>query len=449
MSATAEAPAREPGVAVRRLAVVACGLTYLIALSWTYEAIVAPTFAYEGTEYRELDLWIRLASWVLAALPLFWIPTRHTRPSQVVYNSLYVLVLAPTVLFCHHVLPYRDPAQILAFQAVLVGAYFGMGMVYWARPPEFALPRVHPVWFWSTVGLAMFIGYAYLELTLGLRIDVVSFFDVYDLREQFEQSATRLVGYTYTWLANVLNPLLFAFALVRRKPLLLVGSIGLQLLMYSFAGSKSFLFGIMLIVVTLFAMAGRGRHFSSRYLGLVAAGVAALTVADLATDGFLFTAFATRRAIVVPAQLTSYYFDFFADNRLAMLGDSTLRGLVDYPYDLSVPYLIAQQYFGRPNMMANANFWADGFANFGWAGLIGASALLAAVMAVMDGLARGKDLKLTSLLAVIPAVSLCNSGLLTTLMTHGLGLTLVVLYLYPAERRASPPVALAPTAEPG
>jgi hypothetical protein len=142
----------------------------------------------------------------------------------------------------------------------------------------------------------------------------------------------------------------------------------------------------------------------------------------------------------VPGQLTSYYFDYFSSHPWAMLGDGTLKGLVPYPYDLPVPNLIAREYFGDPNIVANANIWADGYANFGYLGMLIATLILALTMMLLDAASKGLSLRLVALILVMPAVSLANSAMLTSILTQGLGLTLLLLYLHPrdAPRPAMP-----------
>jgi hypothetical protein len=83
-------------------------------------------------------------------------------------------------------------------------------------------------------------------------------------------------------------------------------------------------------------------------------------------------------------------------------------------------------------MSANANFWADAYANFGYAGIVCFTLLLALVLWLYDSGSAGRDRYVTALVIALPAFAVANSGLLTSLLTHGIGLAMLLMYLMPA-----------------
>jgi hypothetical protein len=105
--------------------------------------------------------------------------------------------------------------------------------------------------------------------------------------------------------------------------------------------------------------------------------------------------------------------------------------LKTYPYSLNPPQLIGDVYFGSHEMSANANIWADGFANFGFIGILGVSLVLGLVLFLYDSLAARIEFPVACVLLVIPAITLANSALLTCLLTHGLGFALLVALFIP------------------
>jgi hypothetical protein len=82
-------------------------------------------------------------------------------------------------------------------------------------------------------------------------------------------------------------------------------------------------------------------------------------------------------------------------------------------------------------MESNANLWADGFSNFGYAGLLVASLLFAIVLWLYDSMAVGSDRRFAALAIGLPAFALANTGLLTALLTNGIGFAMVLIYLMP------------------
>jgi hypothetical protein len=120
-----------------------------------------------------------------------------------------------------------------------------------------------------------------------------------------------------------------------------------------------------------------------------------------------------------------------------MLGHGLLEGIVESPYPETPPRLIGSVYFaevGTVEISANAGFWADGYANFRFAGMFGATLVAGLFFWLFDSVAAGNRWKIGATLAALPAYKLANSALLTTMFTHGLGLLVIALYLMPFVR---------------
>jgi hypothetical protein len=84
-------------------------------------------------------------------------------------------------------------------------------------------------------------------------------------------------------------------------------------------------------------------------------------------------------------------------------------------------------------MNADANIWADGFANFGYLGMLGATLALGAWLWLVDSSGRNRNARLIMLMVGVPGFVLANCGLLTSLGNHGLGFTLLLIYLLPRK----------------
>jgi len=146
------------------------------------------------------------------------------------------------------------------------------------------------------------------------------------------------------------------------------------------------------------------------------------------------TNFITRRVIAVPGLLTGYYFTFFSTSPKMSLSSSFLRGLVENPYGSSVPLLMGRVFFSDPDMAANANVFADAFANFGAYGVFLFSVLLGLILWFYDCAAVGKDRSLCTALLAMPAFALTDTALFTSLLTHGFLLAFLLVTLMPRER---------------
>jgi hypothetical protein len=59
------------------------------------------------------------------------------------------------------------------------------------------------------------------------------------------------------------------------------------------------------------------------------------------------------------------------------------------------------------------------------------------LLKVVDAAGRGADPRVAAALVAMPAFLLVNSGLLTTLLTHGLALTVIVLWVVAGTGRTA------------
>ncbi len=279
--------------------------------------------------------------------------------------------------------------------------------------------------------------YALVIARYGLRLRPPSTTNVYDVRTEYKLARSQggvLVAYDLLWLGQVIHPFLLAYGLTRRKSWAVAAAMFGQLLLFSTTGLKGLVFGLLLVPALLLAVRDRGE--GSGFSLLVVWGAVALvglgTLEAVALGTQYVNGIAVRRSIAVPGLLTGWYYEFFSQNPRAWLAHSVLRGVVSAPYDQPPPQVVGYAYFG-PRLHANANLWADAYANFGMLGVFAFTGVLAGILRLFDRLARGADLRLVASLVVIPAVSLSNSALLTTILTHGLGLAILLAAALPDE----------------
>jgi hypothetical protein len=270
--------------------------------------------------------------------------------------------------------------------------------------------------------------------TFGLHIQFLSLSDIYVIRTEFQetlQQSSPVVAYAIGWQAYVINPLLMAAGLTNRRVSWVIISIAGQLLIYSISGFRSVYFSVILMPYLLWTMKDRklfAVKLASTWLGIfLFAGALKLLGWSQA-----LVALVGERMTAIPGLLTAYYYDFFSSHPKVMLGHSIFKNLVDYPYAVEPRRLVGYMYFHDVGMSANANLWADAYANFGYPGTVCFTALLAAVLWLFDSAASGRDLRIAALSIALPAMALANAGLLTSLLTHGIGLTTLLVYLMPS-----------------
>lgn len=402
-------------------------VTFVVAYRW----VIVPVWGYEGFHSRATFARAAVAG-VLASLPGLWMPIKLERPSQVVYWILYLLVLVPTCLVSICALEDQSSGPII-LACCLVVVFALTGLAYCL--PLLSLPQIHLETYEFGVILILLstIFYGFLFSSFGFRFHFVSFQDTYTVRAQYQNTLDQLptlVAYAVSWQAWVINPFVMAMGLRWRRPSwVLVGAVA-QFAIYSITAFRSMVFSPAFLLYLLWSMRSQ-MAFGVR---LVASWTAIFASASaLQFFGYALTpaALVAVRMTALPGLLTAYYYDFFSSHPYAVLGHSIFKSLVDYPYAVEPPYLIAFTYFHSATMESNANLWADAYANFGYAGIILFSLLLAVVLWLFDSMAFGRDKRLAALVIGLPAFALANTGLLTALLTNGIGLTMLLVYLMP------------------
>jgi len=432
---------------------------YALSLHWVYLHLVTEPFAYAGFTYRAATLQTTLATAGTTCLVALTLPPRPSRVSHVVLLVLFVVAVAPAMLMVAYTGYVRGADAVLATLAVGAGfavATLGMSLLDGraarvaedARSPtgRAASPTTSPTTrrrlrpgtlAWVVCGVHSALTYGLMAATTGLSLHLVALDDVYDVRAAYKEevlAGSGALGYLLSGQANVVNTLVIARGLSRRNvPLVVLGVLG-QLVLYSGTGFKTILFSFPAVLAVALATGLLRRRTAAVRAAWLAAPVALMAAAAAADDlqgGLVWTSLFTRRFLITPGVLTSVYVDFFGDNPPAMLGQSVLRWWVDYPYDRSIPLEVGQYLQPGGALAANANLFADGFANFGVLGVVGTGVALLLFLRVVDHVSRGLPLAVGAMVMVMPSITLSNTSLPTAMLSHGLVIGALVLALAP------------------
>jgi hypothetical protein len=160
------------------------------------------------------------------------------------------------------------------------------------------------------------------------------------------------------------------------------------------------------------------------------AGLIAVSASTYAVTGNLYALSSiSERLFAVPGVLGGYYFDYFAGRPPALLRDGIGGLLSSSPYPRDITYQIGIEYLGRAEANANVNVIGDAFANFWFAGLI-IALVLACLLWILDAATFSLPLGATMASLVLVLLALLNVGLTVALLTSGLGLAIVLLWLF-------------------
>lgn len=404
-------------------------LLYILSFHACYVNLISPAHSYYGFTYYEgsnIHLW---SIFIFALLPSIWLPLKIKRPSQVLYYIIYILIYVPSCLVPYYIgISYYESIKISFFLFVGFALIFLIYKVPLIKTPSLQLYNIKYIYIILTITI---VSYLLIQYYLGFNIKIISLLEVYELRDDFKVSRNRVVMLAVIWQANIVNPLLMAYGLTKKKYLYFgLGLIG-QLLIFLVTGFKSVFFSFVLVGAIYFCLTWKPKRFGYVVITGIISVILFASITDYLTNTNLATTFLVRRVIAMPGLMMGYYYEFFSNSEYALLGHSIFSSFIEYPYDLSPPLLMGSQYWNDPTTSANGNFLADGYANFGFLGILIFSVLLAIILWLYDSVSSGKNIKIAAIALGIPAFTLSNSALLITLNTHGMGLLIILIYLYP------------------
>jgi len=416
---------------------VVTGVALHLVLAWVYVNLVVQTFSGQVISERAFGAAgaVALAVTVIAcAATGAYCATREAAGGLVFALQLTFLVIPLQALTSVGFVYAR-----LEFSTVIGLAYtLAVAIAAWMPRTRVAPPRhITALVIAAILVLGGIYLYGALAASGGLQRINFDLNKVYDVRAEFlEEGLPPFGGYLVPWFGYVLNPALFLVGLRRRAWTWMAVSAALQVLLFSTTGFRAFLF-VPVLVAGCAWLSGR-RYLPTMLMLGVGAVIAVGLVLYAITDVALIPAILVYRLLIVPAEVHCWYYDYFSiqGHDLLMLTQSVLSSL-GHATQMPIADTIGRAYAGGLTS-ANVGLFGDAYANFGLPGCFAYGALAALLVSALDALSRDLPRWLAAGLAGAPALQLVNSGLLTTMSTHGFALLLVVLWLLqPRSGRAA------------
>ncbi len=441
--------------AVRRPAVqtlaAMVGLKALLDLSY---ALIVTRAGYYALLQPHLNPIKLVESYALLALTASFLPLAKARPATIFLFLTYLASFLPMLT----IYPFLDESRLFTYSAA--GFWVLVALIARAAPTP-RLPAVSPsLARWAAVAIyGTIAGIAAIVLVVYSGTSVFS--DVvrlhgdlagaYANRARFVQAQMPINGYYFHWLALVLNPLALGWLYVKRGPwlLLLIPLGAFQLFDGAIVGARSY-FGALPFVLLILLCVRRSNPLLW-ITGAIAAMVAAVMAMYAVRHDTVPFDFAVSRFLLLPAQLTYFYYDFFSHHGL-IPGAYVVKWFLHlpvawpYPYSAAPDFVIGATYYHRSQLDAVGGILADAYMNFGYAGLVTFALLLGALVKAIDAVSEGLDERLVVAAFVMPAASVAGTFFVRVLFTAGVLWGLLVLYLISqaARPRSSPETEEAP-----
>ena len=192
-------------------------------MDWVYVKVLVGFFGetgYPGYPYAHWGPAFRALCWSLGLSPALWMPLAARRPSQVLTWCMYLMIIVPTAVVGAYAT--QPPSQTVAMLVWMIIGLATLNASTWIPTLRIPAVRANPRLFWTAIAVLSAAAYILTLRTFGTTIRLVTLQEVYLQREAaIAVGAGAATRYLMSWQALVINPLLMAFGIARRRPLLL------------------------------------------------------------------------------------------------------------------------------------------------------------------------------------------------------------------------------------
>ena len=416
-----------------RLLLILCAVLFIGLFNYVYITIVTKRWAYLGFTFESPPIKSMVLVLLLCLLPIFWMPIRLTRPSQVIYWLLYAIVYVPS-LFLPHFMQRQSTQDLYLLNISFFFSFCITGLTYKFPFLPVAHPKCSKNLWWFLIFFIAVLLYAAVLAVYGGRLQFSGLYNTELRLAAREIDTTFLTGYGQVWLANVINPIFMAVGLFRKKQLLFLIGVAGQILLFMTAADKMFILSIVFLPLLFILLRSKTNIFGLRFLlGM------SLTLLLTILSGFYESIFSTiiqdqlsLRFFSNAGFLTSVYSDFFSQNPWTYW--SYIKGVnlfIQYPYNLPVGFLIGD-YLGDVTNHASAHAWAtDGISSMGLSGVLIAGLIIGVIFYMLDISAIALDPRFSGLSIAMQGIVISNTSIISTCLGGGLLFNMFLFWLMP------------------
>jgi len=410
----------------KRLGFVALLTAIRVAIDLIYVFHVSELFSYAG-HYVELDWYVVLLSYSLLVAAISAVPLEEAKPSTLISVFLLALVLLP--LTSYWGLTGRGLEMVLLAAmaiaiVIFVTAYTPLINISYLKERKIILLLFSVIAF---VIVSLFTVRSGRLTTMNFNLA-----DVYQYRGDVKEIlAAGLTGYVFGWVAKALLPAFIALALASRQYATGLALLAASVVLFGVTGFKGILIYAVIVPVCFWAIMMSRLHWINSLMTIVLVSLAGSLFLWLNSGVPGPATIFGMRGFVVTAQNHIEYFEFFTRNEYTYWSNSFLRHFVESRYEMKIPEIIG---FGRYQKdqiaFANTGFIASGFMHAGILGVVIYSIGVGVVAKAFDVLVVNRvPLSVGLTLAFSASVQLVSADLPQAILSHGIGVSLLVLYL--------------------
>ena len=417
-------------------------LLFKLLLDLSYLFYVQKRYDYYGF-ILDFNLIKEIESIIFIILIFFCISKINNKYSKFIISLLYILSIMPIFTLYS----FENQSRLFTY-SIFIGFFITTLM---ARYPiksliKFSGPKkcnssVLKQRYNNIFMLILFL-FSLATYTLLIYYNGIPTFKAFNLSKVYEiRSSNRMpryVNYMFFWQSKVINPFLLGLFILKRNKLMSLLIIILQISLFLITAHKIVLFSMILVVSTIIILKFKSvLNILLSSFNIVVSFSFFLYIINISEwPASLFI----RRLLFAASQNGYYYYEYYSNNKLVFLSHSVLKRFIEYPYNLLPTYNIGAEYYDNPKTSANAGYLADAYMNFGITGVILFSIILGIILIFINLLSETINSTIIATATILGFFSLNDSALLTSLMTNGiiLGILLSVSAKFLISNRKLP-----------
>lgn len=251
---------------------------------------------------------------------------------------------------------------------------------------------------------------------------------IYELRKI---KSNRIIGYLEMFLYSAIIPSFFILNLNKKKYLNVLLLLGSQIIIYIYLGNKFILFLPIFLIVMYYVYKYQISTINWYLMGTL------VLIIQLFVKSKMFLSLIGERLLFIPALNKFLYYEYFKDNVKIFFSDSLIGKVfgIDYPYLGSQGQIIWYYLFKRDFKSSNSvtGYLGDSYSQMGFLGMILQTLIFVWIIKNLRGLIGKKQEKIFFPLFALNIIMLTDTPLLTTLLSGGFILGIVLLLIYEDE----------------
>jgi hypothetical protein len=356
--------------------------------------------------------------------------------SQKVIFFLFYFYFIPTVsLFALMDLP------IIYF--VLVVVYWTFIIFFQEYIPKFKIKKIKEsnlsrgilFLFITIITIALFI-FTYLYNGLKINFNLLVTYEVRAIAA--DANIPTLIGILRYFAALYLYPILIAYLFFKKRYVLLLVAIVMQLCMFSIAMDKMALFIIPVSIAC--SVLVRNFNFKNHTKVILSVALVSINIIALIEDALFKTAFLIvfiiRRTFFDPALMNYFYYDFMLGKEKLFLREGLfLYKFFEPVHGKPIMSFIADQYMRNPASSPNTGMFAEAYTEFGVFGVLILPFLLITVLKIIDSVSVDVDNAVMLPCVISMVIYLQNISLTGLTFIDSYILLFLFLYLLPPNTK--------------